>query len=161
MGGRLDGMVAFITGAARGQGRSHAVRLAEEGADIIAIDICHQIESNPYPLATAEDLEGTPKLVSDLGRRIVTRQADVRERSELRGALEEGMAEHWPRRRRRGQWRNPSYADSLCGAHRHLQYRAVSGLQRIPLCDRTADSSGRGIPAQVPRRPILTSYSAR
>jgi SDR family mycofactocin-dependent oxidoreductase len=92
MGGRLDGKVAFITGAARGQGRSHAVRLAEEGADIIAIDICHQIDSNPYPLATAEDLEGTAKLVSDLGRRIVTRQADVRERSELRDAFEEGIA---------------------------------------------------------------------
>ena len=92
MGGRLEGKVAFITGAARGQGRSHAVRFAEEGADIIAVDICRQIDSNPYPLATPEDLEGTAKLVGDLGRRIVTYQADVRERSELRAALEDGVS---------------------------------------------------------------------
>jgi SDR family mycofactocin-dependent oxidoreductase len=93
MAGRLDGKVAFITGAARGQGRSHAVRLAEEGADIIAVDICRQIDSNPYPLATPEDLEGTAKLVRDIGRRIVTGQADVRERSELRSALDKGVTE--------------------------------------------------------------------
>ncbi|HVW42062.1 MAG TPA: mycofactocin-coupled SDR family oxidoreductase [Amycolatopsis sp.] len=93
MADRLSGKVAFITGAARGQGRSHAVRLAREGADIIAIDICKQIESNPYPLATPEDLEETRRLVEDLGRRIVTRQADVRERNELRAAVADGIAE--------------------------------------------------------------------
>ncbi|MCZ4547293.1 3-ketoacyl-ACP reductase [Rhodococcus erythropolis] len=93
MAGRLEGKVAFITGAARGQGRSHAVRLAQEGADIIAVDICEQIESNPYPLATPEDLEETKRLVERLDRRIVTAKADVRERSQLRDALGAGVAE--------------------------------------------------------------------
>lgn len=92
MPGRIEGKVAFITGAARGQGRSHAVRLAQEGADIIAVDICRQIESNPYPLATVEDLAETKRLVEGLGRRIVTRQADVRQRAELQEALEVGLA---------------------------------------------------------------------
>jgi SDR family mycofactocin-dependent oxidoreductase len=93
MPGSLEGKVAFITGAARGQGRAHAVRMAEEGADIIAIDICKQIESNPYPLATPEDLLETARLVEKLDRRIVTRHADVRERSELRDAVAAGVAE--------------------------------------------------------------------
>jgi SDR family mycofactocin-dependent oxidoreductase len=93
MTGRIEGKVAFITGAARGQGRSHAIRLAEEGADIIAVDICDQIESNLYPLATPEDLEETTKAVENLGRRIVARKADVRNRFELVEALEEGMRE--------------------------------------------------------------------
>jgi SDR family mycofactocin-dependent oxidoreductase len=91
--GRLEGKVAVITGAARGQGRSHALRLAEEGADIIAIDICAQIESNPYPLSTPEDLQETVRLVEKLDRRIVARQADVRERDQLRTALDAGLAE--------------------------------------------------------------------
>src|SRR3954452_11077925 len=93
MPGNLEGKVAFITGAARGQGRAHAVRMAEEGADIIAIDICKQIESNPYPLSTPEDLAETARLVEKLDRRIVTRQADVRERTELRDAVAAGVAE--------------------------------------------------------------------
>ena len=93
MAGRLEGKVAFITGAARGQGRSHAVRLAQEGADIIAVDICAQIESNPYPLATPEDLKETQRLVEELDRRIVVRQADVRERSALQDAVTAGVAE--------------------------------------------------------------------
>lgn len=93
MAGRVAGKVAFITGAARGQGRSHAVRLAEEGADIIAVDICEQIESNLYPLARPEDLEKTKQLIEKTGRRAVTLQADVRERSELRTAVEQGVAE--------------------------------------------------------------------
>ena len=91
MPGRLDGKVAFITGAARGQGRSHAVRMAQEGADIIAVDICRQIESNPYPLSTPEDLAETERLVKELGRRVVAHQADVRERSELKEALDAGL----------------------------------------------------------------------
>jgi SDR family mycofactocin-dependent oxidoreductase len=91
MSGRLEGKVAFITGAARGQGRAHAVRMAEEGADILAVDICRQIESNPYPLATFEDLMETERAVKDLGRRIVARRGDVRERSELRAAVDEGL----------------------------------------------------------------------
>ena len=91
MAGRLDGKVAFVTGAARGQGRSHAIRLAQEGADIIAVDICRQIASNPFPLATPDDLAETERLVKELGRRIVARQADVRERAELTAALDEGI----------------------------------------------------------------------
>jgi SDR family mycofactocin-dependent oxidoreductase len=93
MTGRVEGKVAFITGAARGQGRSHAIRLAEEGADIIAIDICKQIESNLYPLGTPEDLEETVKAVENAGRRIIARQADVRDRDSLKAVLEEGVHE--------------------------------------------------------------------
>lgn len=91
--GRVDGKVAFITGAARGQGRSHAVRLAEEGADIIAVDICRDIETIKYPLATPEDLKETARLVEAQGRRIVAVEADVREAGQLRAALEQGIAE--------------------------------------------------------------------
>ncbi len=93
MPGRLEGKVAFITGAARGQGRSHAIRLAEEGADIIAIDICKQIESNLYPLSTPEDLAETAKAVENLDRRIIARQADVRDRNALQAVVDEGVAE--------------------------------------------------------------------
>src|ERR1700732_3857984 len=93
MTGRVEGKVAFITGAARGQGRSHAIRLAEESADIIAIDICKQIESNLYPLATPEDLEETAKAVENAGRRIIARQGDVRNRDALHAALEQGIRE--------------------------------------------------------------------
>ena len=93
MAGRLDGKIAFITGAARGQGRQHAVRMAHEGADVIAVDICKQIDSNPYPLSAPEDLEETVRQVKGLGRRIVAHQADVRERGELRSALEDGLAQ--------------------------------------------------------------------
>jgi SDR family mycofactocin-dependent oxidoreductase len=91
--GKLDGKVAFITGAGRGQGRSHAVRLAEEGADIIAVDICKDEPALAYSLATEEDLEVTAKLVADTGRRIVTHQADVRDIVGLRTAFDEGVAE--------------------------------------------------------------------
>ena len=91
--GRLDGKVAFITGAARGQGRSHAVRLAEEGADIIAVDICAQIGSVGYPMATPEDLDETAALVEKQGRRVVARRADVRDLDGLRQAFEDGTAE--------------------------------------------------------------------
>jgi len=93
MGKRLEGKVAVITGAARGQGRAHAVRFAQEGADVIALDICRQIESNPYPLATPEDLAETERLVKEAGGRIVARQADVRERVELKEAIAAGVAE--------------------------------------------------------------------
>jgi SDR family mycofactocin-dependent oxidoreductase len=92
MTGRVAGKVALVTGAARGQGRSHALRLAEEGADIIAVDICEQIESNPYPLATEADLAETAEQVEKLDRRIVTVKADVRERSQLRDAVSAGIA---------------------------------------------------------------------
>lgn len=91
--GRVQGKVAFITGAARGQGRSHAVRLAEEGADIIAVDLCRDIPTNLYPLGTADDLKETVRLVEQTGRRIVAVEADVRDRGQLVTALERGVAE--------------------------------------------------------------------
>jgi SDR family mycofactocin-dependent oxidoreductase len=94
--GKLDGKVAFITGAARGQGRSHAIRLAQEGADIIAVDICRQLQSVGYPMATPADLEQTVKEVEGLGRRIVAREADVREFDELQHAFDEGVGELGP-----------------------------------------------------------------
>ncbi|ROO87781.1 SDR family mycofactocin-dependent oxidoreductase [Actinocorallia herbida] len=93
MAGSLEGKVAFITGAARGQGRAHAVRLAREGADIIAVDICAQIETANYDLATEADLAETARLVAELGRRAVTRVADVRERTPLTVAVAEAAAE--------------------------------------------------------------------
>ena len=76
--GRVQGKVAFITGAARGQGRSHAVRLAEEGADIIAVDICHDVDSLPYHLASPDDLKETARLVEHLaGGRVDRRVGPV------------------------------------------------------------------------------------
>jgi SDR family mycofactocin-dependent oxidoreductase len=89
----VDGKVAFITGAARGQGRSHALRLAQEGADIIALDLCQPIESVPYPLATGGDLSETVKSVEDLDRRIVAREADVRDLGQVQAVVQEGMSE--------------------------------------------------------------------
>ncbi len=91
--GRLDGKVAFITGAARGQGRSHAVRLAQEGADIIAVDICAQTESVQYQLSTPDDLAETVRGVEAAGRRAVARAADVRDASALNQAVEDGVTE--------------------------------------------------------------------
>jgi SDR family mycofactocin-dependent oxidoreductase len=91
--GRVDGKVVFITGAARGQGRSHAVRLAEEGADLIAVDICRDIEANPYSLSRPDDLKETVRLVEALGRRIVAVEADVREPGQLRCALDQGLTQ--------------------------------------------------------------------
>lgn len=91
--GLLDGKVAFVTGAARGQGRSHARRLAEEGADIIAIDACDTPGWLSYPLATADDLARTVKDVEALDRRIVARRADVRDLGAVRAALGEGVTE--------------------------------------------------------------------
>ncbi|MBU9764642.1 NAD(P)-dependent oxidoreductase [Mycobacterium sp. TNTM28] len=87
----LAGKVAFVTGAARGQGRAEALRLATDGADIIAVDLCAQIDSVPYPLATPEDLAATVKLVEETGRRIVARHADVRDEDALRAALQAGV----------------------------------------------------------------------
>jgi SDR family mycofactocin-dependent oxidoreductase len=91
--GQLDGQVAFITGAGRGQGRSHAVLLAEHGADVIAVDICADIPSVPYPMATEDDLAETARLVEATGRRCVTAIADVRDITALNKALEHGIAE--------------------------------------------------------------------
>lgn len=91
--GSLTGKVAFITGAARGQGRAHAVKLASEGAAIIAVDLCDQIASVPYPMATVDDLNATVKLVEDTGARVVAFQADVRDRAALKTALKAGVEE--------------------------------------------------------------------
>ncbi|WP_327097583.1 mycofactocin-coupled SDR family oxidoreductase [Nocardia vinacea] len=89
--GKLDGKVAFITGAARGQGRSHAIRLAQEGADIIAVDICEDIPGSPYAGATESDLAETVKQVEALDRRIVARKADVRDNAGLKTVVDEGV----------------------------------------------------------------------
>jgi SDR family mycofactocin-dependent oxidoreductase len=91
--GRVENKVAFITGAARGQGRAHAIRLAEEGADIIAVDICDQIETVAYPLATLDDLAETVRLVERCDRRVVARPSDVRDRAALQAAFDAGVAE--------------------------------------------------------------------
>jgi (+)-trans-carveol dehydrogenase len=93
MTGRVEGKVAFITGAARGQGRSHAITLAREGADIIAVDLCAQVGSVPYPMATPEDLAETAKEVEALDRRVVAAQADVRDYDALKQALDDGVAQ--------------------------------------------------------------------
>lgn len=89
----LRGKVAFVTGAARGQGRSHAVRLAERGADIIAIDICEQIPSVRYPLASREDLARTAEEVEATGARILARVADIRDPAAVEAAVNDGVAE--------------------------------------------------------------------
>lgn len=90
---QFEGKVAFITGAARGQGRAHAVRFAEEGADIIAVDLCEQIDSIAYPLATPEDLDETVNLVEKTGRRIVAERGDVRDFDRLCDIVAHGVAE--------------------------------------------------------------------
>lgn len=91
--GRVQGKVALVTGAARGQGRSHAVKLAEEGADVILFDICRDIETNGYPLATPHDLEEAGLEVEKTGRRAVTAEIDVRDRAALATALADAVAE--------------------------------------------------------------------
>jgi SDR family mycofactocin-dependent oxidoreductase len=90
---RLENRVALITGAARGQGRSHAVHMAAEGADVIALDICGDIASTPQPLATEADLQETRRLVEEAGRRIVTAKVDVRDRTQISAALDGAVSE--------------------------------------------------------------------
>jgi NAD(P)-dependent dehydrogenase (short-subunit alcohol dehydrogenase family) len=91
--GRVAGKVAFVTGAGRGQGRCHAVRLAEEGADIIAVDVCRDIDTIGYPMATPEDLDETARLIEKTNQRVVIAQADVRDAAALQTALASGLAE--------------------------------------------------------------------
>jgi SDR family mycofactocin-dependent oxidoreductase len=91
--GRLTGKVAFITGIARGQGRSHAIKLAEEGASIIGVDLCSQMDSVGYAMSTPDDLAETVKLVEERDARIVATQGDVRDRGALTAAVEAGVAE--------------------------------------------------------------------
>jgi SDR family mycofactocin-dependent oxidoreductase len=91
--GRVDGKVAFITGAGRGMGRSHALRLAEEGADLVLVDVCAPVPPVTYPMSTPEDLEETARLAGALGAKVVARQADVRRVADLRAVVDEGVAE--------------------------------------------------------------------
>jgi SDR family mycofactocin-dependent oxidoreductase len=91
--GTLDGKVAFISGIARGQGRSHALRLASEGADIIGIDICHDIDTMDYPNANPAELAETTKLIEQLNRRVITSETDVRDFNAVRQAVDSGVAE--------------------------------------------------------------------
>lgn len=93
MTGNLEGKVAFITGVARGQGRAHALRLAEAGVDIVGVDICADIDGVEYSLATPDDLAETVKLVEKTGRRIVTGIADVRDQAALADVYQEGLSE--------------------------------------------------------------------
>ena len=92
MGDRLQGKVAFITGAGRGQGRSHAIRLAEEGADIIAIDACTSFDTVPYGMASEDDLRETVKMVEALDRQIIAGKVDVRDSRGLAKAVNDGVA---------------------------------------------------------------------
>jgi SDR family mycofactocin-dependent oxidoreductase len=91
MAGRVEGKVAFITGAARGQGRAHAVKLAGEGADIIGLDICAQVDTVDYAMSTPDDLQETIELVEKQGRRMITKIGDVRDIDALRSLYEEGL----------------------------------------------------------------------
>ncbi|WP_375399399.1 mycofactocin-coupled SDR family oxidoreductase [uncultured Amnibacterium sp.] len=94
--GKLDGKVAFISGAARGQGRSHALRLAQEGANIIAFDLIDQVGTIDYPMSTQEDLDETVRQIEALDRRIVAKKADVRDFSQVKAAYDAGVAELGP-----------------------------------------------------------------
>jgi SDR family mycofactocin-dependent oxidoreductase len=94
--GRLDDRVAFITGAARGQGRSHALRLSQEGAGIVAVDVCKQIDSVPYPLASPADLDETVRLVRAAGGRIAAFEADVRDAEAVAAAAHDGARQVGP-----------------------------------------------------------------
>lgn len=91
--GKLDGKVALITGGARGQGRSHAVTLAREGADVVVCDVARQVDTVPYPMGTPEQLEETVRMVEDLDRRCVAVQADVRDAGQVQGAVDRALAE--------------------------------------------------------------------
>jgi SDR family mycofactocin-dependent oxidoreductase len=89
--GRLQGKVALISGAARGMGRSHALRLAQEGADIIAFDVCRQLETVHYPMSTPQDLAETVRLVEATGRRIIAREGDVRDLASVQAVVDAGV----------------------------------------------------------------------
>lgn len=92
MTGRLSGKVAFVTGIGRGQGRAHALRLAEEGADVVGLDLAAPVASMAYPMATPGELQETVDLVERTGRGIVARQADVRDRAAVDQVVQDGLA---------------------------------------------------------------------
>ena len=137
--GRVDGKVALVTGAARGLGRSHAVRLAEEGASIIAIDACADVESVPYPLASEEDLAETARLVEAEGGRMHTAVADVRDLDGLTSAVKDGIDVARRSRHRRRQRGNLELRAAL-GADRG----AVAGHDRRQPDRRLEDDQGHG-----------------
>ena len=118
--GSLDGKVAFITGAARGQGRSHAVHLAREGAGIIAVDICADIASNGYPMASRDELDETADLVESVGGKVVAAVADVRDFGQLKSALDAGVEQFGT------------------GAQGALQVNARFGLNNQPVAELAA-----------------------
>lgn len=91
--GRVEGKVALVTGAARGQGRTHAVRLAEEGADVILIDVCAPVETVNYPMPTTADLDDVAAEMEKLDRRVVTKVVDVRDAAAVAAAVQDGVAE--------------------------------------------------------------------
>ena len=103
--GRVAGKRVLVTGAARGMGRSHAVRLAEEGADLILVDICESLPEVEYPLATREELDETARLVEKHGSRAITHVVDVRDAAALAAAVDDGVAEVGRPRRVGGQRR--------------------------------------------------------
>src|SRR3954469_19530247 len=90
--GLLDGKVGFVTGAGHGQGRSHAIRMAQEGADVVLCDICEPITQVENPMATWEELEETARLVEKEGREVVFAQADVRKLAEVQAIVDEGLS---------------------------------------------------------------------
>ncbi len=124
--GRVAGKVVLVTGAARGQGRSHAVRLAEEGADVIAFDVCADIGTNEYPLATEADLDETARLVEKAGGRIVAAEVDVRDRAALEVCLADAVA-HLPSLRVSMNVMAPRNSPRPSTKH----WRFISGLRRI------------------------------
>jgi len=117
MTGRVSGKRVLVTGAARGMGRSHAVRLAEEGADLMLVDICASLPEIDYPLAGTEDLDETADLVRQLGRRAVTHVVDVRDAAALTAAVEAGRSDD-PRTRARLRRRIARGRRFAVGMHR-------------------------------------------
>jgi NAD(P)-dependent dehydrogenase (short-subunit alcohol dehydrogenase family) len=117
----FEGKVAFITGAARGQGRAHAVRFAEEGADIIAFDLCDQMDSVTYAMSTPEDLDETVNLVEKTGRRIVAEQGDVRDFARLQAAVANAC----------GRQRSQKHSGRRAGGVSLRRRPVACGLRRI------------------------------
>lgn len=133
MSARVQGKRVLITGAARGMGRSHAVRLAQEGADVILVDICESLPVVDYPLATTEDLAETARLVHALGRRAVTHVVDVRDMEALTAAVDDGVAHAPGDKELKGQFVATLYCRrklSLVKIQQTHRGQFLAGLQR-------------------------------